>query len=233
MRIIRILTLLVYLFTACTTEAKDSKDMQAADIAKLIKKDKPVEIADKIIWGDICFAEWGHQQLAQAGQIESVVRSNVVFVNCVFLGRLTTNAVREVKGKKIGITTRFDQNVVFVGCDFRAEVDMDNAVMRSNVDFGRSIFRENVSLCGLCSFAPQTTMAAIVAEKQFRMIYATIMGDLSMAGAEFRGQTSMQELRVRGSLWATDIKSHGIDMGMMEVRGKQRFDNSEGIETNN
>jgi len=187
------------LFTSCYGAEK--KEMRASEILKLIDKGKPVQFYDKIILDDLDFSKVKEEYFSSALSIQKPVHSNVLFVNCVFMGKVTaTGTVPQKTQKGIQVDIQkgvlFERNVNFFNCDFRGEVNFENAIFNGEIDFSRSTFRDKVSFNEITIFGKRNLFSGIVAESTFNMINALIHGNINFMNAKFQSNASFQSLAV-------------------------------------
>ncbi|MDR0712739.1 MAG: pentapeptide repeat-containing protein [Bacteroidales bacterium] len=205
---------------SCTGTEKG--EIKASEIVRLLKKGKPVQMADKIIIGDLDFTQDGVPVIFSVAALQREVQSNIFFINCIFTGRVTSN---RAGGKdKLPVHTCFRNNVIFVSCDFRDEVDFDDAAVFGTVNFSQSVFRENASFNHLAVWAKDSYFSEIAAEKDFSVVYAAFAGNLYCINAKFDGNVSFQETSVKGKLMFDHNTVEGrADFSMMEIDGNAFF----------
>ncbi|MDR0874369.1 MAG: pentapeptide repeat-containing protein [Prevotellaceae bacterium] len=215
--IVFILTSL-FLFASCANAEK--KEMKSADILKLIKKGKPVQIVDKIILDDLDFSQANEPFLADAGIIQTEVKSNVFFSNCVFMGKVTAAGTR----KQADVQTVFRNNVVFLDCDFRQDVDFRGAIVFGNVNFSRSTFRKPATFNNISVWSKSSYFNEVTAEQAFTMVYASFFGNLSLLDAKFQKKANFQEIKVNGKLMVNNtVFSENADFSLINVLDRALF----------
>ena len=220
MKIFRIIALTLFVSVHCSCAAADKKEMKASEIIALAKKGKPVQVAGKIIIGDLDFTAVGKPFVVTANLIRCDIPSNIFFEQCVFMGKVTSNG----KHGELPVQTCFRNNLVFTGCDFRGETDFDGAVVFGMVNFSRSVFRGNVNFNNMAVWAKDSYFTGINAEKKFSMIYASFAGNLNFFDAAFHGYATFQEISAKGKLMFNNSSFEeraGFDM--MEVYGYAFF----------
>ena len=98
-----------FLFTSCYGRT-NKKEIRASEIIKLINKGESVQFYDRIILDDLNFSDVKDAHISSISSIQKPVRSNIVFVNCVFMGKVTATGsyqrMREV--------VLFERNVTFL-----------------------------------------------------------------------------------------------------------------------
>lgn len=193
-RIIYILICLLLLCASCN--GAERKEMNASEIVKLLKRGKPVQIVGKIILDDLDFTEASQPFIVTAGMLQTEIASNIFFSNCIFMGKVTANGLRE----RLPVHTSFKNNVVFSACDFRGEVDFNNAVVFGMFHFGQSVFREKAAFDNLTVWAKDSYLSEVQAERDFSMVYGAFSGNLYVLNAQFSGRFSMQETSVGGKI---------------------------------
>jgi uncharacterized protein YjbI with pentapeptide repeats len=194
--------------------------MKASEIIKLVKKGKPVQIVNKIIFGDLDFSTAGDPFVKNANVYQNEVQSNIYFDGCTFIGKVTANGKRG----KAAVQSCFNNNLGFVGCDFRGEVDFDGAVVFGTVNFGRSIFREKANFSNMAVWAKESYFSEMKAEKEFLMIYTSFLGSLFFPDAGFDGNVSFQETSVKGKLIFNNSAFAGrAGFDLIEVYGSAFF----------
>jgi len=194
--------------------------MKASKIIALAKKGKPVQVAGKIIIGDLDFTAAEKPFVVTGNLLQCDVRSNIFFEQCVFMGKVTSNG----KHSELPVQTCFGSNLVFTGCDFRGETDFEGAVVFGSVNFSRSVFRENVNFNNMSVWAKDSYFAEINAEKRFAMIYSSFAGNLNFFDAVFHGNATFQETSVKGKLMFNNcIFEERAGFDMMEALGNTFF----------
>ena len=220
MKIFKIVILALFVSANCSCAGAEKKEMKASEIIALAKKGKPVQVAGKIIIGDLDFTTVGKPFVVTANLLRCDIQSNIFFEQCVFMGKVTTNG----KYSELPVQTCFKNNLVFTGCDFRGEADFESAVVFGMVNFSRSVFRENVNFNNMAVWAKDSYFAGINAEKRFLMIYASFAGNLNFFDAVFHENANFQETSVKGKLMFNNgsfEERAGFDM--MEVYGNAFF----------
>lgn len=198
----------------------EKKEIKSSEIVKLIKKGKSVQITDKIILDDLDFLLMPEFNVLNANALQVDVDANIFFNNCVFMGKVSSNG----KMKDMLVQTRFKNNLVFIDCDFRSEVDFENAIIEGMVNFNKSIFRENASFNGMAVWAKNSYFSEIKAEKRFNMIYASFMGNVYCIGSIFNDVVSFQETSVNGKFSLnTSVFNKRTDLGMIQIGRSASF----------
>jgi len=210
-------------FIMCSCSQAETKDAKSASVIKLLQKEKPVQICNQIIYGDINFAAAGTPVMAGTQLLQNVVESNIVFANCIFFGEISANSTYE----KAPVITKFNGNVIFYNCDFRGNVNFDNAVVCGKLDFQKSKFRENASFNNMYVETKTSYFSEVEAEKKFSMVYSTFLGNLFFINASFADNFTMQETVVNEKLMFTNAKSASTDLGKISVRGRSLFNYSD------
>lgn len=216
----RILLLCLSAFVTFSCTATGKKDIKASDIIRLLQKGKDVQIADKIVWGDLDFTTLGNLKVRTPGLLQADVEGNIFFSNCVFMGKVFS------AGKKgaLPVTARFKCNLVFHECDFRGEVDFSNAEVSGMAYFGKSVFRENARFNQLSVWSKDSYFSEVKAEKDFSMVYSAFEGNLYFLDAVFGQKASFQEMSVQGKLSFNNAffkEKAGLDL--MSVNGAAFF----------
>lgn len=193
---------LFVMLMACTTacSGKKSKDMKASDIVSLIKKGKDVTISDKVIFGDLDLTDFEKYQVLAFPNMETHIPVNVVFMNCVFMGKVSTTGKMSVNGskRKVDVFSVFEKNLTFFACDFRGEVVMDEMVVNGRLEFSNSVFRENVSMNSLYAKGPRVGFLEIECEKEFSMCFARFLADANFMDAKFHQRANFMGMRAKG-----------------------------------
>ncbi len=223
MRIIRVLLVAAGVVLASCGEAKNDAEVKASDVLAQISKDKSVEVVGKIVWDDVDFASVGDLQLIGTSVAQRRIGVNVVFVDCVFMGKVSATGTMDADGTKVAVQTKFAENVLFVGCDFRAEVNMDNALCVGNLSFDGCTFREKASMNGLEVMGRSASFRKVVAEKSFSLIYSKFAGNVTMSEAKFAAKLSMQEATVGERLFAPSMVTSKADFGLLWVQKNAVF----------
>ena len=219
-------TLLFLICFGC--HGAEKKEIKASEIIKLVQTGKPVQLVNKIIIDDLDFTADSKPFALNANMFRCEVQSSIYFEGCVFLGRVTSNGKRG----KTQVQTCFRNNLTFVDCDFRGEVDFDGAVVFGMINFGRSVFRENVSFNNMAVWAKDSYFSEMKVEKDFMMIYTAFSGNLFLPDAVFNGNASFQETSVKGKLIFNNcIFAERAGFDLMEVYGSAFFNYAKFVKT--
>jgi hypothetical protein len=194
--------------------------MKASEIIKLMQKGTPVQLVNKIITGDLDFTLAGQAYNLNANLYQCELGSNILFSDCIFLGKVTSNGKRG----NTPVQACFKNNLVFLGCDFRGEVNFNGAIVFGTVNFGRSVFREDADFSNVMVWAKDCYFSEMKAEKSFLMIYASFAGNLNFTNAAFSGNASFQETSVKGKLVFNNSKfAERAGFDLIDVYGNAFF----------
>ena len=230
MKTIRLIICTLFVFNCCACNGAEKKEMKASEIIKLLKKGKPVQIVNKIILDDLDFSAGNKPFILNANMLQCEIQSNIFFNNCVFMGKVTSNGIHG----KTSVQSCFRNNLVFEGCDFRKEVNFDGAIVFGMINFGRSVFRDDVSFNNMAVWAKDSYFSEMKAEKNFSMIYASIQGNMFFPDAHFSGNASFQETSVKGKLiFNNSVFAERAGFDLMEVTGSAFFNYAEFAKTAN
>ena len=194
-----------FLFTSCYSASK--KEIRASEILKLINKGEPVQFHDKIILDDLDFSETKDAHISSISSIQKPVRPNILFVNCVFMGKVTATGAYQRLQKVV----LFERNVNFFNCDFRKEVNFESAIFRGDIDFSRSTFRDKASFNEITIFGKKNLFTEIVSESTFHMINVLIHGNINFMDAKFQSNTSFQSMTVNTLQFSNVVFEKEID----------------------
>jgi len=220
MKIYRLVACILFLATSCSCSGEEKKEVKASEIIRLDKKGKPVHIVDKIIIGEEDYTSGCKPYVLNANMLQCKIQSNIFFEQCIFTGKVTSNG----KHGKTPVQGCFQGNLVFTGCDFREEADFSGAVVFGMVNFGRSVFRENVNFNHIAVWAKSSFFSEMNAEKDFSMVDASFAGSMSFFDAVFHGNASFQETSVKGKLlFSNSVFNERAGFDMMEVYGNAFF----------
>ena len=220
--LVNLVTIALFAATFCSCFAADrtKTQVQASTIMSNVKKGKPVHLVNKIIMGDLDFTDVAKHHILNANMLQCDVQSNILFENCIFMGKVTANGKRG----NTAIQTRFMSNLIFTGCDFRGVVDFDNATVFGMVNFSRTTFREDASFNNLAAWAKDSYFSEMKAEKRFTMIYASFAGNLTFLNAAFAGVASFQETSTNGKLvFNNSVFNERAGFDMMQTLGNAFF----------
>lgn len=157
-----------------------NKMVDAESIIKIINKDKPVQIHDKIIMGDLDFTSVSNSSLGDGISIYHRIPNDVVFVKCVFMGKVHSFSKKEVDEYCV-----FNQNISFIQCDFRQEVDFSNMEIGENMNFSNSIFRNIAYFNNISVLGTKSHFWEMSAEKAFYMSNCSFNGNMNLMDASF------------------------------------------------
>lgn len=193
-----IISMLVIFPTSCS--GKNSKDMNASEIIKLVKSGKDVLVNDKVIHDDLDFTTLDKYYVMAFPNMEAHIPVNIMFSNCVFMGKVSTTGKTSVKGakRKIDVFTVFEKNLTFFDCDFRGEVMMDNMTVEGKLECSKSVFREQTSINSLYVKGSHVGFVEMESEKDFSMCYARFLCDANFVNAKFAGRANFLGMNVEG-----------------------------------
>jgi len=218
----------ILLFVCCGCNGAEKKEMKAAEVVKLVQKGKPVLLVNRIIFGDLDLTAAGKPFVKNANMLQVEIQSNIYFDGCVFLGKVTSNG----KHGTTPVQSCFNNNLSFVGCDFRGAVDFDGATVFGVVNFGRSIFREEAGFSNMTVWAKDSYFSEMKAEKTFLMINSSFWGGLHFPNTAFDGPASFQETSVKGKLVFNNcIFAERAGFDLMDVYGSAFFNYARFAET--
>ena len=181
---------LSFAFISCNGETK--KELYASEILKLIHKGEPVAFYDRIIMDDLDFSEVKEAHLLSISYIQKPIRSNVFFINCVFMGKVLAAGTYQKMQKVVS----FEKNVTFFNCDFRGEVNFENMIVRGELNVAQSTFRAQTSFNQITVLGEKNSFWEIVAESSFDMVHPHFHGDVNFMDAKFQKYASFQSMRV-------------------------------------
>ncbi|MDR2037000.1 MAG: pentapeptide repeat-containing protein [Bacteroidales bacterium] len=216
----RLVLLIVSAFICFSCNGADKKEIKASEILKLIKKDKPVHVVNKIIVNDLDFTVNSTPFIVNANSLQNEISSNIFFSNCIFMGKVTANG----KQGTLPVSTCFRNNLVFTDCDFRGEVDFEKTIVFGMVNFSKSVFGENANFNSMSVWSKDSYFSEVKAEKSFSMIYASFYGNVYFLDARFEDKASFQESSFKGKLnFNNSIFLQGVGFDLMEVCGAAFF----------
>lgn len=188
--------LIVFIFGCSAGNTQDvNNGISGSKILTQINKGKIIFIQNKIITDELDFSKVDNSFIFSSGQKISVIEVPVTFINCVFL-----KPVKAVgTDGKLTITCQFEQNLTFENCDFRAETDFSNIVVKGQTNFTGSKFRENAQFANVAFYGKNHYFTSVSAEKAFYMQDALINGNLDFFKAKTGGKFSVQGIHVSGT----------------------------------
>lgn len=194
--------------------AKDDKMVEAKDIIKQLNKGKNIQLVDKIIKDDLDFSKIEESSVDPSGYLTHTVKPEVLFVKCVFLGKVTCSS----KEGKVYHQANFANNVSFRTCDFRNTVDFSRVVVNGNINFAQSVFRENVDFNGVHVRGGNMQMWEIVAEKEYAMADSR-SESLNLMDAHFNKACILQSTQCSKLQLSNVVCDSTIDMSMSNIKG--------------
>jgi hypothetical protein len=215
----RIVLLLAVIFTFSECSASEKKEIKASSILEQIKKGNHIHFNDKIIVDDLNFSDSAEPFIFSTSALQTEIKSNIFFSNCIFLGKVTANE----KKSNIPVRCKFNNNLIFFNFDFRDEVNFNGAIV-FGMNFSKSTFREKTDFNNIAVWAKDSYFQEINAEKEFTLINALIFGNLYFQNSVFKGKTSFQSASVKGTLmfnYCTFEENAGLDL--METGGDAFF----------
>lgn len=208
--------------TACSdggeARAEGGKTMTSAAVVKKMQKGGGLVVNGAHISGDLCFADAG-DGLRLMPMSSVSVAGEVVFVNCVFEGRVSSK--QTVGDGRQMVAASFGADVSFVGCTFLSDVDlgqsafagrmvMEKCVCRGSVSVDGSVFLGGAVLSGTSFWGPFSASAATFGPRSSFMNvewrhdsmwqWARLECDAVFANSSFGGFVSMSSIRANGLL---------------------------------
>ncbi|MEE0997581.1 MAG: pentapeptide repeat-containing protein [Paludibacteraceae bacterium] len=189
---IYILITVCLLFLSCGSAQSDNqKEIKASDIIKLLGKGKDIQLHEMIVVGDLDFTTVHDGFMSSLTTIQTPVTQNIFFIDCVFMGNVTTCG----SYLKLSKNVWFEKNVSFVSCDFRKDLNFSNSTIMGQVSFAKSIFRGNAKLENMTVHGKANSFCEIEAEKDFSMAQSDFRGDVNFMDAKFGGSVLFQYFR--------------------------------------
>ena len=205
------------LFISCHGETK--KEMYASEILKLINKGEPIQFYEKIILDDLDFSEAKDAHILSIFYIQKPIRSNIFFINCVFMGKVSATGTYE----KMQTVVLFEKNVTFFNCDFRGGANFDNMTVRGELSVAKSTFRSPTSFNQITVFGERNSFWEIVAESSFDMVNPHFHGDVNFMDATFQKYASFQGMKVNSPQFNNVHFMKEVDFSNTIVHGNTFF----------
>ncbi len=206
-----------FLFISCSGATK--KEIYASEILKLINKGESIQFYDKIILDDLDFSEAKDAHILSVSYIQKPVRSNIFFINCVFMGKVSATGLYQ-KMQKVVL---FEKNVTFFSCDFRGDVNFDNMIVRGEFSVAKSVFRAPASFNQITVSGERNSFWEIEAEFSFDMVHAHFHGDVNFMDAKFRQYASFQAVTVNTLQFNNAYFSKEVDFSNSIIHGNTFF----------
>jgi hypothetical protein len=169
---------------------------------------------------DLNFSDVSEPFAFSPNALQVEIRSNIFFSNCIFLGKVTSNGKKD----RLIVKSKFNNNLVFLNCDFRGEVDFSEMVVQGLLNFTKSTFREDTNFNGITVWAKDAYFSEITAEKQFSMIYALFINNLYILSATFKDNASFQQTTVSGDIsFNSATFNKRAEFDIMRICGKALF----------
>lgn len=211
--------LVLTLLSCGNVQSKDdnsTKELYASDIIKMIKKGKPVQVANAIIFDDLDFSKVGDMYITSGTSAAVDVDVPLYFFNCTFIGKV--NAKSKIKSNVVCVTN-FRRPVTFTACDFRSDIDFTRSLFVDNVDFTKSIFRGDTRFDMITMRGEHNRFYEIVCESSFSMAAARASGTVSLLDGKFYNGLRLQSLTA-GNLNLNNIVVTGeTQISDMTLRG--------------
>ena len=214
-----ILFFLLFPFFLSSCQGATKKEIYASEILKLINKGEPVQFYDKIILDDLDFSEAKETSISSVSSVQKTVHSNILFVNCVFMGKIAASGLE----KKMQKVVSFEKNVTFFKCDFRGEVNFESTLFNGNIDFSQSVFRNTTSFNEITAFGKKNLFTDIVSESSFNMINVLIHGNINFMNAKFQSNVSFQSMTVNALQFSNAVFDKKADFSNMVVHKNSFF----------
>ncbi len=166
-------------------------EYHAADIVKMIKKGKPIQLMNCMIWDDLDFTLCGDPRITSGIAVEVDVEVPIYFNHCLFMGNVRGKSMFK---DKFSCSTNFRRSLTFSDCDFRGEVDFTKVMVADNIDFSKSTFGENAKFDLVELRGGINRFYEITAEKNFSFTSSYSNGNISFMDATFKGDANFHKL---------------------------------------
>lgn len=217
---IYILITVCLLFLSCGSAQSDNqKEIKASDIIKLLGKGKDIQLHEMIVVGDLDFTTVHDGFMSSLTTIQTPVKQNIFFIDCVFMGNVTTCG----SYLKLSKNVWFEKNVSFVSCDFRKDLNFSNSTIMGQVSFAKSIFRGNAKLENMTVHGKLNSFWEMEAEKAFSMAQSDFRGDVNFMDSKFNGAASFQYLRAFSFQFNNVECSDRLDLANMTISDNAFF----------
>ena len=194
--------------------------LNSSSIIKLIDKAKPVIISGKIITDDLDFTAVKGISAFSSSQAVAYIDVPVTFINCIFMGKVTTNRQQD----KVRVNTHFTKSISFEACDFRADADFEGVTVDGPVNFTGATFREKAIFNNVTFNGPNVYFTAFTAEKLFSMQESRILGVIDFFKAVTKEKFSFQSTVFNGIARFSDMTCGGrCDFSLAEFRSDALF----------
>ena len=202
--------LLLFSFTlfisSCSAGNTDSlSGIKAGQLIKTINKGKAILIKDKIITDDLDFTQVTNHEIFSSSLETARIDEPVTFLNCIFMGKVNANGLESERQVRV----HFGRTLTFEACDFREEVNFDNAIVEGEVNFTGSTFREMARFNNVHFKGKNNWFTAITSEKYFSMQEALLNGTFDFFKAQANGKTSFQSSSFKGVARFSDMECDG------------------------
>lgn len=202
-------------------QAMASDKIAAADVQKALAKGKSVSFSGKHITGDIDFTQAGDVPSGLT-DARATVSGSVVFVDCVFEGRVTG-----ISSTKSGtVSADFLRDVVFEGCVFQKDVDFTQCVFRGRVKMekcsvkGGAVLNNAMAQCGI-------TLNKTEFEGMASLDGLRINGPSGFSGMKFRDTAVLQNIRAECNVMMVDCTFDGVcDFSRSRINGDMNLSNA-------
>ncbi|MCQ2190073.1 MAG: pentapeptide repeat-containing protein [Paludibacteraceae bacterium] len=206
-----------------STTSSSMTEYHAADIVKMIKKGKPVQLMNCMIWDDLDFTQCGDPRITSGVAVEVDVEVPLYFNHCLFMG----NVVGKSKYKdKFSCSANFRRSVTFSDCDFRGEVDFTKVMVADNIDFSKSTFSDNAKFDLVELRGGINRFYEITADKHFSFTSSYSNGNISFMDATFKGDANFHKLICSELMMNNTTFEGDAIFSNMTVRGSALFNYS-------
>jgi len=202
------------------SDEKVNNGISADKILSDINKGKAVLVKGKIITDDLDFTQVKNIQVFSSSNQVAVVDVPVTFLDCIFMGKVTTNSSVENTSKNTG----FRHSLTFEACDFRQEVNFDNMTVEGNVNFTGAIFRERSTFNNVTFNGRNIYFTAFTSEKYFSMQESSVRGAIDFFKGKVKGKISFQSTEFMGIARFSDLDCDGVcDFSLVRFRDDALF----------
>lgn len=195
------------------------KEVKSATVSKRMADHAAVVVHGSHIVGDLCLADAGIGAKvtphARAG-----VRSELVFVGCVFEGKVSASK-RTAEGRQL-ISPVFESDITFIDCTFLGEVDMSYAICRGLLTMEHCTFR-SAARFEACSFLLGAVMNRSAMEGECSFDASHFGPQSSLMGMRYATTANFQNTRFESCAPLADSHFGGY-AGFSGVKAREGFD---------
>ena len=216
------LALLILIQMSCATQNSSSNEDNT--IQSLIQQNQPVYVEGKTLDEVIDFTTILASNQISHGIYQVSVNSSITFKNCIF--KMPVKAFRTMDNGQ-AILTVFKENLTFIDCIFKEDVNFRGASIMGRTDFTKSTFNKKANFEEL-SCHQNAFFNTCIFEGELRFQNSFFNQKSNFMGAEFYGLASFQSSLFNSEFQCSATKFFKYaDFTLIDCRDRTLFNYTE------